>query len=158
MKRYIKALLLFSVAPCAVLSAQPSTWYWEGTHSLAVGGNICYCYRFSPQLHVEAGVGLRPEKWSKILKKSGWYRYKNYSLIGTSTLSYTLLRGDIASLGMGLGPSIGFKVMDLKVFAETSIRLFWRLSATIKGGAKLCLWGRPKGVKPHLDVAISCSL
>ena len=149
----VHALCWLMEAPPA--EAAPAGWHCQGEQGLLLGSTAGYFYRFTRKTHLEAGLGLRPKDWQRIKARKGCRRWKNYNTIGTCTLQHTLLQGGRLALGLGYGPALGWKIVDLKGFAFVDLRLLGPISVEFKGGGKLCCWkphrGQRRGVRPHID-------
>ena len=154
-KTFLYRLLCWSLSAHPA-EAAPGTWHCQGEQGLLLGSTAGYFYRFTRKTHLEAGLGLRPKDWQRIKARKGWRKWRNYSTIATCTLQHTLLQNSRLALGLGYGPALGWKVVDLKAFAFADLRLLGPISVELKGGGKLCCWksrrGQQRGMRPHIDV------
>ena len=153
---WVQALCWLMEAPPA--QAAPASWHCAGEQGLLLGSTVGYCYRFTRGTHLEAGLGLRDKGGQRAQKRRSWRKWHNYSPIGTCTLQHALLQGGRITVGLGYGPSLGWKIVDLKGFVFAGLRLAGPLALQLKGGGKLCCWRRQRGVKHHLDAVFLLSL
>lgn len=139
---------LFFLLPCSAWAA-PHAWGAKGEKSVLLGTAAGYETRLARNHTFSIGATPRLRK-----RYANWRKVKNYQICAFFHFTHAIDIENYTQLYWGYGPTLWWKVIDLKAFLGVDFRLLGRVSLSMKGGGKLPLWQSRGKLRPFWDVIV----